>query len=189
MQIFHASGISGIEYLEPRVSNHGKPLVYFSVKRENVLPYLSNAVEKYCKEIGFVKSGGYYKWCSYGFTKNGILELQEYYPNAIVETYKGVSGYIYTASLNCKLRKQDDIPFSYCSEHKIKTDGYEFIPDAYNELTKAEGRGLIKIKYFEQNDENKLAWIKRTVISEYEKAKNIPEYKLFLEAKFKDILL
>ena len=43
---YHASQIEGITTLEPRVSNHDIPLVYFSTKRENVLVYLSNAIEK-----------------------------------------------------------------------------------------------------------------------------------------------
>ncbi len=34
---FPASPIKGIEILEPRISNHGVPLIYFSTKRENVL--------------------------------------------------------------------------------------------------------------------------------------------------------
>ena len=46
---YHASSVPGIEVLEPRISNHGIPLIYFSKKRENVLVYLSNAVEKYCR--------------------------------------------------------------------------------------------------------------------------------------------
>ena len=46
---YHASPVEGIRQLEPRVSNHSVPLVYFSKKRENVLVYLSNAVEKYCQ--------------------------------------------------------------------------------------------------------------------------------------------
>ncbi len=43
---FHASPVEGIKRLEPRVSNHNIPLIYFSSKRENVLVYLSNTVEK-----------------------------------------------------------------------------------------------------------------------------------------------
>ena len=94
---YHASNVANIKELIPGVSMHGKPFVYLTTKRENALVYLSNAVEKYCKEIGFEHSGKYYKWCSYGFTKDGILELQEYWPDAIVDTYAGVSGYIYSA--------------------------------------------------------------------------------------------
>ena len=50
---YHASQTGGIRCLEPRLSQHGAPLVYFSSKRENVLVYLSNAVEKCCRETGF----------------------------------------------------------------------------------------------------------------------------------------
>ena len=34
---YHASPTGGIRVLEPRPSNHGVPLVYFSDRRENVL--------------------------------------------------------------------------------------------------------------------------------------------------------
>lgn len=60
---YHASSIKGITQLTPQSSNHGIPLVYFSTKRENVLVYLSNSIEKYCVETGFLmmenaKNGG-----------------------------------------------------------------------------------------------------------------------------------
>lgn len=42
--LYHASPTGGLTVLTPHVSNHGRPLVYFSKKRENVLVYLSNAV-------------------------------------------------------------------------------------------------------------------------------------------------
>ena len=93
---YHASQVDGIFILEPRISNHDVPLIYFSKKRENVLVYLSNAVEKYCKENGFKHEGNYLKWGPYGFTKDGKLYIEEYYPNASINTYKNVSGYIYT---------------------------------------------------------------------------------------------
>ena len=69
---YHSSPTAGIEWLEPRVSNHGVPLIYFSKKRENVLVYLSNAVEKYCKDTGFKYEGQWHKWGPYGFNKDGI---------------------------------------------------------------------------------------------------------------------
>ena len=91
---YHASPFGGITQLKPRVSNHGIPLVYFSKKRENVLVYLSNAVEKYCKETGFLYEGIYQKWGPYGFIRDGRQRLEEYYPNALISTYQGGSGYI-----------------------------------------------------------------------------------------------
>ena len=92
---YHASQTKGIKVLEPRVSNHNIPLIYFSNKRENVLVYLSNAIEKFCKETNFKYDGIYSKWGPYSFTKDGRLQLEEYYPNATFETYKGVDAYIY----------------------------------------------------------------------------------------------
>ena len=94
---YHASPVGGIRQLEPRISNHGDPLIYFSRKRENVLVYLSNAIEKYCRETGFVHQGPWQKWGPYGFDRDGIQRLEEYYPDALIKTYKGVSGYIYGA--------------------------------------------------------------------------------------------
>ncbi len=64
---YHASPLCDLRILKPHVSNHGVPLVYFSNKRENVLVYLSNAVERFCRETGFVHDGSWYKWASYGF--------------------------------------------------------------------------------------------------------------------------
>ncbi len=43
MNWYHASPTKDLTTLEPRISNHGVPLVYLSKKRENVLVYLSNA--------------------------------------------------------------------------------------------------------------------------------------------------
>lgn len=48
----------------------------------NVLIYLSNAVEKYCKETGFAYSGKWSKWGPYGFNEDGTQRIEEYYPDA-----------------------------------------------------------------------------------------------------------
>lgn len=65
---------------------------------ENVLVYLSNAIEKTCKEENFPHEGIWHKWGPYGFEQDGRLRFEEYYPNALEDTYKGVSGYIYSCS-------------------------------------------------------------------------------------------
>ena len=77
---YHASQTADIKALEPRVSNHNRPLIYMSTKRENALVYLRNAIEKCCREHGFAHEGKWHKWGPYGFTKEGLLSLEEYYP-------------------------------------------------------------------------------------------------------------
>ena len=181
--LYHASPIPGIKTLTPHISNHGKPLIYFSSKRENVLVYLSNAVEKCCREGGFPHSGSYHKWGSYGFTKDGLLQLDEYWQNATQETYKGVSGCIYTVSEE-HLTPMSDIPFAYTSATPVPVDFCEFVPDAYQALLSAAEEGKIILTSYEQNSPRMLDWIKKTVTEEYESSVNSPEYRFFLKSKF-----
>lgn len=181
---YHASSVKGIKLLEPRTSNHNIPLIYFSEKRENVLVYLSNAVEKFCKETGFAHSGVWHKWASYGFDNNGILTLEEYYSNALLETYKGVSGYIYSAEIINNSGDNISIPYAITSREAVKVSGCEFVKDAYEEIIKAEANRLIRITRFEQMNEDKQKWIANIMKQEYKNAIDHPEYRYFIENKF-----
>lgn len=185
--IYHASPVKGLKVLIPHTSNHGKPLVYFSQKRENVLVYLSNAVEKFCVENGIAHTGPYKKWASYGF-EDGILRMEEYYPNALSETYKGVSGYIYRCRPKEQIIPQQDIPFAFISSAPVAVEGCEFVSDAYEEILKAEARGKIKIQRYRDMTDTKLRWIESAAKSEYRQNRNHPEYRAFLKAKFSEII-
>ena len=161
---FHASQIGKIKTLEPRISNHNIPLIYFSDKRENVLVYLSNAVEKVCKEGRFTFDGLWYKWGSYGFEKDGRLRFEEYYPNALEDTYKGIGGYIYSCSKIDPYPKLDiKIPNTFITAQKTTVDNCEFIPDAYNEMINAEANGLITILRYNEFISNikRREWLKK----------------------------
>ena len=181
---YHASQVSGITVLEPRVSNHNTPLIYFSTKRENVLVYLSNAVEKYCKETGFVHNGKWHKWASYGFEVDGTLRIDEYYPNAIENTYKGVSGYIYSANNICENSDSINISNAVTTSKPVIVTDVEFIEDAYSEILKAADAGRIKIRRYEDMSDKMLDWIENTIKNEYAQAENEPDYNYFLKAKF-----
>lgn len=183
---YHASSQKGIEILEPRVSNHGIPLIYFSAKRENVLVYLSNPVEKYCKETGFSYSGKWHKMASYGFNKNGMQRIDEYYPNALIDTYKGVSGYIYSVESLTDSGFQVQIPDAATSSEPVKITACEYVPDAYEAILAAEREGLIAIRRYEDNTEAQLDWIQRAMKEEYKESIDTdhPEYRHFIEGKF-----
>lgn len=181
---YHASSAKGIKLLEPRTSNHNIPLIYFSEKRENVLVYLSNAIEKFCKETDFAYSGVWHKWASYGFDNNGIMTLEEYYPNALLETYKGVSGYIYSAEHINNSDENIKVSYAVTSRDAVEVTDCEFVEDAYDEIIKAEANGLIKITRFEEISDAKRKWIIDTMKHEYESAIDHPEYRYFIENKF-----
>ena len=185
---YHASPVKGIRQLEPRISNHGIPLIYFSRKRENVLVYLSNAIEKYCRETGFPYEGRWQKWGPYGFTRDGLQCLQEYYPDALESTYKGVSGYIYRAESIADSGFEVRIPDAATSSLPVPVTGVEFSPDAYEEILKAEKAGLLVIQRYEEMTDKMREWKIRTIREEYESAADHPEYRHFLRGNFSDIL-
>ena len=185
---YHASQVSDIKTLEPRISNHKKPLVYLSLKRENVLVYLSNAIEKFCKETGFTYEGSWQKWGPYGFTEDGRLLLEEYYPNAFEETYKGVSGYIYYTSQEPTPEMDIQIRDAVATADYVPVEGVEFVEDAYVAILEAAAKGLIEIRKYEEQPEQKLDWIKRVMTSEYAEAGKHSDYKYFIENKFPFVL-
>lgn len=185
---YHASQIEGIAQLEPHVSNHGIPLVYFSTKRENVLVYLSNSIEKYCRDTGFSYDGKWEKWGPYGFNKDGRQRLEEYYPNALISTYKGVSGYIYSAETIRDSGVEVQIPDAAASSDPVRVTAVEFIPDAYEAILQAERDGLITILHYEEMSEAMREWNERTIKEEYEKAADHLEYRHFLRGNFPDII-
>lgn len=181
---YHASQTPGIDVLQPRVSNHHVPLIYFSKKRENVLVYLSNAIEKYCRETGFEHHGPWQKWGPYGFDQQGRLQFQEYYPNALVDTYQGVSGYIYGVETLEPCDLPLEIPDAAVSNVPVPVATCEFVPDALEAILQAEREGLISILRYEQLSPEFQEWNRRTIREEYENAQDHPEYRHFLEGKF-----
>lgn len=180
--LFHASPVKDIKTLTPHISNHGTPLIYFSSKPENTLVYLSNAIEKCCKEMGFNHTGIYTKWGSYGFNKDGILTLDEYYPDATSDTYKGASGYIYTAEETDFVKAFEEIPFAFISEKPVEVKDCIFIPDACEAIRKAAREGKIIVTEYKDNSPKKLEWIEKTIKDEYESGTE--EYRFFLKQKF-----
>jgi hypothetical protein len=183
---YHASPTHCIEVLEPRVSNHDRPLVYLSKKRENVLPYLSNAVEKYCKETGFAHEGPWQKWGSYGFFE-GKLQMDEYWPGALEDTYKDVSGYIYAAQAVPGMEELADIPDAVITSQPVQVTGCEYVPDAYEAILIAAEAGRILIRRYEELSDKMLAWIDSCIKREYETSADLPTYRHFLKGKFPEI--
>lgn len=185
---YHASPVKDIYVLEPRISNHGIPFIYFSKKRENVLVYLSNAVEKYCKETNFLYDGIWQKWAAYGFNEDGRQRIEEYYPNALEKTYKGVEGYVYMTEEIEEADFQTQIPDAATSSAAVKVTGVEFVPDAYEAILEAEKQGLLTIDRYEEMTERRKEWLRKTIKKEYADATDHPEYRHFLKGNFSDIL-
>lgn len=180
---YHASPVPNLTELIPHISSHGKPYVYLSDRRENVLVYLSNPVERHCRRTGFPHEGSFYKFASYGFSPDGKPVLEEYYPDAFADTFAGVSGWIYRAeSENCA--PLAGIPGAFVSETPVKVTGREFVPDAYEAILQARREGLLLLCRYAEHSAEKRRWIADMIRKEYQDAQNHPEYRAFLQAKF-----
>ena len=114
--------------------------------------------------------------------------MEEYYPNAIEETYSGVSGYIYSVENINDSGFDLNIPFAATSNEAVEVKNSEFVYDAYEEIRKAEKEGKIVISRYDSIDDRKKEWISKTINQEYRDAIDHPEYRKFLEGKFSDIL-
>ena len=180
---YHASNIGGLKVLKPHISNHGKSWVYFSSKRENILVYLSNAVEKHIKDKHNRALKKYEKWASYGITEDGRVRIEEYYPNAMIETFKGASGYIYSVNNIADPKPLRGIKDVYVTQDEVNVDAYEYVADAYEEMIKAEQQGKIVIERFETITDKKREWIEKSILNEYNNTDN-EDYKEFLLDKF-----
>ncbi len=186
--LYHASPVANIQTLEPRVSNHGVPRIYFSRKRENVLIYLSNAVEKYCRETGFLYTGTWQKWGPYGFAPDGRLQIEEYYPNALREGYQGVSAYIYSVEETDSMYDLEGIRDAVISDVPALVANCEYVPDAYSAIMQAYAAGVIDIVFYENISLKTKEWLAKIIPQEYRAATNHPEYRYFLKNKFPQFL-
>ena len=182
--LYHASQTPGITTLEPRISNDGTPRIYFSDKRENVLVYLSNAIEKTCREDGFVHTGKWQKWASYGFMEDGRLRFEEYYENALSDTYAGVSGYIYAVQTSARVKPLPNIRNAFYSETPMSVSSCTFVSDAMEAMLEAEREGKIVITRFSELSDRMREWVYRTTFDEYRNAADAPDYRYFLKKKF-----
>lgn len=116
------------------------------------------------------------------------MVIEEYYPNALVDTYKGVSGYIYFIDDISDIKKLNDIPYAYTSKNSVKVKGCKYIPDAYEAILDAYKKGTIKNIRYEEFIKIKKDWLYKIIKQEYFNKELTPDYKFFLENKFKDIL-
>ena len=116
-------------------------------------------------------------FCAVDMPKDAIRALEE--------TYAGVSGYIYTAEKVTRRGHPIPIPGTVTSRGAVPVAGCEFIPDAWAAIRQAESEGLLVLRRYDEMTEDELDSVRRTVREEYLQAADHPEYRHFLQAKFR----
>lgn len=111
--------------------------------------------------------------------------IEEYYPNAIKETYVGKSGYTYT----CKEPKEYTNPTNiYCAVVTKEEVDVEYIEDVYQKILEYEKEGILEIKRYGDTSREYIKRIEGYLIDDIEKynLRNSLDnnYAIFLKAKF-----
>lgn len=142
MAYYHCSPTAGLSVLEPRKpkSNEKPPRVYMTTLLPMALMYSVRNYEY-----------------SYGYTKEGQIYFDEYFPNALEILYRGKSASLYL----CDPGSTDTtkIPNEVISENAVPVVREIFIPDACEALLEQERLGALVIHRYHELSEGMLNWI------------------------------
>lgn len=185
---YHGSKRGNIKVLKPNYSMHGEKYVYLTTNKAVALIYTVNAIEKFYEDNNLVKPSEFQPWYSYGFNKDKLPRLEEYYPDAIKETYSKKSGYIYVCKKPLKLENPTNIYCAYVTKENVEILEVIFVEDVYQELLEYEKLGLLEIKMYKDNTEkfqNMIEGYIRDDIIKYKLLENPSNsYTIFLKSKF-----
>ena len=145
MTYYHCSPISGLTLLQPRKpSSFEKPArVYMTTLLPMALMYTIQNYEY-----------------TYGYTREGQIYLEEYFPNALEILYRGKSASLYLCDPECT--ESTRIPNEAISEKPVPVIKEIFIPDACEALLEQERLGELVIRRYHELPERALEWIRKT---------------------------
>lgn len=140
---YHCSPISGLRVLNPGTpEGFGKPKgVYLTTLLPMALMYGIRNYEY-----------------TYGYTKEGQIYLDEYFPDALETLYRGKSASLYICQPDSTYITR--IPNEAVSEGPVKVLEEIFIPDVAEALLEQERLGNLPIRRYETLSEKMRGWIR-----------------------------
>ncbi len=144
MQYYHCSPTSGIQLLEPKTpKSFAKPRgVYLTTLLPMALMYGIRNYEY-----------------TYGYTREGQIYLDEYFPDALRILYAGKSASLYLCAPENTTTTR--IPNEVISETTVRVIQEISIPDVYDALLEQEKQGTLVIHHYDELSEKQLTWIRR----------------------------
>lgn len=147
MTLYHGSNIAGLTELEPSLSEHGKPYIYFA---DNPLLALLYAVKPVSKPFSFYP---------YGFGADGRIVYSEYFEDAFKILYGGQKGYLYECDSIENTEQPTQIKGVYTCTKMVKVNRMTEINDLYEYYIEQEKSGLFKIKHFKDVSESEMNFV------------------------------
>ena len=149
MVYYHCSPAAALSVLEPKTPAYfDKPgAVYMTTLRPMALMY-------------GVRNFEY----TYGYTKDGRLVYEEYYPDALRTLYAGHAASLYI----CAPEKVETtrIPNEVISDRPVPVVSEERITDVYRALLEEEAEGNLVIRRYDELGESMKAWIEEAEMKE-----------------------
>jgi len=153
MNYYHCSPVSGLKVLQP-----GKPEAFekpSGVYMTTLLP------------MALMYSVRNYEY-TYGYTKEGQIYFEEYFPNALEVLYRGKRASLYLCAPECT--ETTRIPNEVVSEGEVPIIRETVIPDACEALLEQERQGALVIRRYHTLPEKALEWIRNAEAETIRKA-------------------
>ena len=144
MTYYHCSPTKGLTMLEPR-----KPESFEKPTRVYLTTLLPMALMYAVRNYEY----------TYGYTKEGQIYLEEYFPNALELLYRGKSASLYTCAPEST--EFTRIPNEAVSEKAVPIISETHVPDACEALLEQERLGNLVIYRYNELSERKLEWIRK----------------------------
>lgn len=143
MTYYHCSPTPGLTILQPR-----KPAAFDKPARVYMTTSLPMALMYSIRNYEY----------TYGYTREGQIHLDEYFPNALEILYRGKCASLYLCSP--EHTEATRIPNEAVSEKAVPVLEEIFIPDACEALLEQEKMGTLVIRRYHQLPEKMLEWIR-----------------------------
>lgn len=144
MTYYHCSPTAGLTVLEPR-----KPDAFDKPARVYMTTLLPMALMYGVRNYEY----------TYGYTKEGQIYLDEYFPNALEELYRGKSASLYLCAPASAERTR--IPNEVVSDQPVTVLDEIVIPDVCEALLEQERLGTLVIRRYGELTPKMLDWIRR----------------------------
>ncbi len=153
MAYYHCSPIAGLTILEPR-----KPVSFEKPARVYMTTLLPMALMYTIRNYEY----------TYGYTKDGQICFDEYFPNALEILYRGKSASLYLC--DPQNTEQTEIPHEAISESAVPVISETVIQDAYEALLEQEQLGKLVIHRYNELSGEMLNWILNVEADEIRKS-------------------
>lgn len=156
MKYYHGSIVPNLKRLHPFNVNNSlsdKECIYLTGRKEMALLYI------------WVRK---FMWLTYGFDKDANIVYTETHKDALKQFYKDVKGYIYTVELSDYKENDTKIKHVKTVYDAVDILEYEVIEDVYEKILKYEHSGLIKIRWFDDLNDEDIKRNKKMILHELE---------------------